>query len=234
MLFHLSTELPDSDKPKQLIPRIPTCRERGEDDTIPRICFSNSVLGCLKAIPDSYDGVYNRIYLQKERGIPVLFALYGIEEQELPIGFLRTPNELQELVPDAIKNQEYWVTDITLNLPLYGYIWVKDIQQDKEKNLQYCTFEFSQTTKPERYHFTFIYQSEWLKMKELIKKYQGRIIEERAISVNDDCAFSEVYTLDFEVPVQTDMREIWQTYYEIRVFYDDELFEEDFSILQTY
>lgn len=234
MLFHLSSEMPSDNLMLPLFPRVPPCRANGEDGTIPRSCFSDSILGCIKAIPDRYDGVFNRVYLQGEKGIPALFSVYKIEENELPEGVLRTPEGLKELVPDAVENREYWVTDISLNAPFYGLIWVKEIEIDEKGNIKTCTFQFSKTTKSEYFRFTFIYESEWLLIKELVEKHKGSIIEEREIGVVEDCYFSHIYVLEFSVPEGADMREIWQTYFDIRTVYDEELCEEDFLVLKTY
>jgi hypothetical protein len=233
MLFHVSGDITDA-KTKLFVPRIPEHRYVGEDDTIPRICFSDSILGCIKAIPDSYDGIYNRLCLQEERGIPALFSVYSIDEGRLPKDIIRTPEQLQHLVPDALQTSEYWILNFTLELPLYSYIWVKNIQLDEDDNIIDCQFEHSKSPYQRCFSLFFIYESEFMEMKKMIECKSLTIEEEKVIPVSlKGCAFTHVYALKFSVPKKIDIGDIWATYYIIRACYDDELFEEEFKVLKS-
>lgn len=233
MLFHLSGDITDKET-KLFIPRIPEHRCKGEDDTILRICFSDSILGCIKAIPDSYDGIYNRLRLQEERGIPALFSVYSVNEKKLSKDIIRTPEQLQYLVPDALQTSEFWVINTTLELPLYTYIWVKDAQLDNEGNITDCQFEYSKSPYQRCFSLFFIYESEFKEMKKMIEYKSLTIEEERVISVSSKgCAFTHVYALKFSVPKEADVGDIWAAYYIIRACYDDGLFEEEFKVLKS-
>ena len=234
MLYHISPEMPNPKERILLSPRVPKCRTDRENDKVPRICFSDSILGCLRAIPDSYDGVYNRIHLQETKGVPALFAVYAVNEKDIPRNCLFMPEELKNSVPDALETGEHWVAGLSLIVPLHGLIWVKNIQTDQEGRLKDSSFLFSRLTKRKKFHFTFVYDSELFIMQEMVSHYGRRILEAEEIPVEEECNFSFVYTLTFLMPRHADMREIWKTYYDIRLCYDEELFEEDFEILQNY
>lgn len=232
MLFHISSDILDAET-KLFTPRVPENRCEGEDDTIPRICFSNNVLGCIKAIPDSYDGVYNRVRLQKEKGIPALFSVYSVDEEKLSKDIIRTPEQLQHLIPDALQNSEYWIINTNLELPLYSYIWIKDIQLDKEGNITDCQFEYSKSPYQRHILLFFIYESEFKEVKEIIKSKSLIVEEEKVVPVSKGYAFSHIYALRFSVPEGMDIGDIWATYFEVRTCYDDELFEDDFKVLKS-
>lgn len=207
MLFHISSDILDAET-KLFTPRVPENRCDDEDDTIPRICFSDSVLDCIKAIPDSYDGVYNRVRLQKERGIPALFSVYSIDEKKLSKDNILTPEQLQHLIPDALQNSEYWIINTDLKLPLYGYIWIKDIKLDKKGNIIDCQFEYSKSPYPRCFSLFFIYEFESEEVRERIKSKSLTIKAEKAVQVPKGCAFSHVYALRFSVSEGMDIGNI--------------------------
>ena len=80
--------------------------------------------------------------LQKKE-YSALFSVYSVNEKKLSKDIIRTPEQLQYLVPDALQTSEFWVINTTLELPLYTYIWVKDAQLDNEGNITDCQFEYS-------------------------------------------------------------------------------------------
>lgn len=97
-LFHVSLGL--QDKQKLFVPRVPeSCAKgQGEDDTIPRICFSSSIEKCIQAIETF-----------PQLGELITVYTFEVDEQDSK---LVTPASLfaANLVPDALENQEYWYT----------------------------------------------------------------------------------------------------------------------------
>lgn len=97
-LFHVSLGL--QDKQKLFVPRVPeSCAKgQGEDDTIPRICFSSSIEKCIQAIETF-----------PQLGELVTIYTFEVDEQD---PHLESPASLVKAskVPDALENQEYWYT----------------------------------------------------------------------------------------------------------------------------
>ncbi len=99
-LYHISY---DCDEPlcKEFIPRIPDNILNGESETIPRICFSDSIEGCINA---RQDGI---VTIADEEYISII-----VWEVEIAISDpnLKSWVELYEsdLVPDAALTHEYW------------------------------------------------------------------------------------------------------------------------------
>lgn len=104
-LYHVSFELSES-LHKEFIPKIPDNTIRGENEEIPRICFSDSIQGCIRGI----------------KGYPKMDSPYAeiiVWEHE----FLESDNLYDwrylyenNLVPDAAVTHEYWFTErITLD-----------------------------------------------------------------------------------------------------------------------
>lgn len=106
-LFHVSLDL--SNKTKLFEPRIPNHMYIGENNTIKRICFSNSVENCMKAIhlPLFKSGTKFIAYT----------TLFDYNDK-----YLIHPDELynKNYVKDAKANCEYWyLKPITLTGELY-------------------------------------------------------------------------------------------------------------------
>lgn len=127
MLYHISiNKLLDNEL--NFIPRVPSKNNRLEDEnnTISRICFSDSVEGCLKAIAGTIgENVILKQCLTLEK-IPIY--VYGINETLIDNKYIKTPIELVEnkYVMDAWKNSEYWITkEVKLN-------YIKTIYLDDE------------------------------------------------------------------------------------------------------
>lgn len=102
-LFHISTDLTFKE---YFIPRIPISRSLNENDTIPRICFSTSIEGCLTSMPDG--GIKFKDLYKKQSGC---FRLYEIDLDELSTDSYKTAKELWKsgLVEDADDCGEYWI-----------------------------------------------------------------------------------------------------------------------------
>lgn len=90
------------------IPRVPFSRGQWENGEIRRICFSDSVNGCLTAMPEG--GCKLRETVKETDGHFYLYVLdtdkYGIDKQDI-----LTPAQLYEnnYVWDAEETDEYWV-----------------------------------------------------------------------------------------------------------------------------
>ncbi|MDO5778506.1 MAG: hypothetical protein Q4Q08_09450 [Eubacteriales bacterium] len=111
ILYHVST---NSEEPltKRFIPRIPLNPENGEDETIPRICFSDSIPNCLNAIgwhsSESGDDYFDIIVWEHAFSLedPHLVSWETLYEKQM--------------VPDSGLTHEYWYTaPITLTGCLY-------------------------------------------------------------------------------------------------------------------
>ncbi len=92
-LYHLSVDrLGD----EVFYPRVPNDRLEFEDDTIPRICVSTSVRGCIKGL--GMDETHHHVFLYT----PVEYKGKKIKDHI----FKPTVDE----VPDVVKTREKWIT----------------------------------------------------------------------------------------------------------------------------
>lgn len=106
ILYHITQKLLQE---PSFTPRIPKNRIQGEDDSIERVCVSDSIEGCLSSMPrggknlhetiDATNGVYRLFRINTEK--------LGIEEENI-----LTPETLynRNLVIDSILTGEYWIT----------------------------------------------------------------------------------------------------------------------------
>lgn len=101
---HVSTNLNFNG---EFYPRIPDCREEGEDTKINRICVSKTLEGAFTAIPSG--GSRLDYYLEQE----YIFKIFLIDIEKLNISKedMVTSEELyeMELVNDAVITGEYWI-----------------------------------------------------------------------------------------------------------------------------
>lgn len=99
-LFHVSYKKID-----QFSPRVPANRADGEDDMTPRICFAESIVGCINAKPSGIGPVLSGLLYK----IPVTLYVYSIQTEDYADGVLMPPICVQELLhcPDAVVNCEY-------------------------------------------------------------------------------------------------------------------------------
>ena len=88
-------------------PRAPTVKLEEEDQQIPRICFSHTILGCINAIPSLERHLKEN---WSSRGAHAKAILFSVDTGDYPDLQFIDSNELYErgLVPDAIVNQECW------------------------------------------------------------------------------------------------------------------------------
>ena len=103
-LYHISADIKRTDNP--VTPRIPDLGEKetcAEDLTIPRICFSETVNGCISALPPQ-----NRSQIASVKS---KFVLYEINTEDYPSSFFISNEEIvkRRLVYDANLTKEWWV-----------------------------------------------------------------------------------------------------------------------------
>ena len=161
--FHLSKD--STLNGKTLKPRIPDYISKTkfgkdnpyyEDDTIPRVCFSNSIEGALNAIVNINDGM-----LEVPQGVR-----YYVYIPEKPISEYKhkTNKELkkEKLVFDASTTGECWITE-PVKLKLYGVIMVQQISDIKDKK-----------TVSGHPHCRVDYKWKWVVKPKVVDKSRGR------------------------------------------------------------
>lgn len=224
-LYHVSTLL--ESEPVLFTPRVPESRMTGEDETVPRICFSTDITECLKSLPDSYDGVYNKVFKQETEGVPALFSLFETSGCEVESQHLVTPEVLvtKNFVPDAVKHQEHWVTKELLLTPS-SLLWVEDLEQKGEDN-QFHEIRYQKSIEPFKREFTFsfIRKSEQDDMRELLQEMDLAFTEKVELGIFD---FAEgLYEIKAIIPAGVDVAKIWVNYYIVRFQYEEELRMQD-------
>lgn len=97
------THVSNDNNIKAFVPRIPKYRVLGENGTLPRICTSTNVLGCIKAFPYRSDLV-KKASAKHIGAYLVIYEFYERKKNTL------SPKDVYSLgVSDAIENQEYWI-----------------------------------------------------------------------------------------------------------------------------
>lgn len=134
--YHISVNLEETER---FIPRVPLERLEGEDAEIPRICVCTDIDNCIAAFPNAiHFRKFNECYDEH-----VLLRIY--EFHDLSDEIIIPPISLQHLVPDALINEEYWITEEIK--PTVSYI-VEVIDFDflqRDKNL--FTYQLSKLDK---------------------------------------------------------------------------------------
>lgn len=100
-LYHVSFDIDNEPLCKRFVPRVPESHEYGEDNKTKRICFSDSIEGCLDSIgenklPDIITGKTKIIVWEK---------VFSISDSELVDWKYLYENDL---VCDAAMTHEYW------------------------------------------------------------------------------------------------------------------------------
>lgn len=103
-LYHISL---DWNKDDYFEPRIPSFRMGGEDGTVPRICLSTTVEGCLTAIPGGGKELFH--LLENVKSIVKVFV-FDTDKMNLKEGDLLDSETLYEEynVHDAPHTKEFW------------------------------------------------------------------------------------------------------------------------------
>lgn len=113
-LYHLSFDL-DQPKVKTFTPRIPPGALEDEDRSIPRVCLSRDVLGCVNALSAFERTDIDKNWDEDARNYKAI--LYSIDTDEIHPSALIDSFALYErgLVADALITQEHWcLTPITM------------------------------------------------------------------------------------------------------------------------
>lgn len=97
-LYHVSYNKID-----RFTPRIPQNRCPGENDSIPRICLSDSIEGCINALPCSAEPIRRAMNADASIGLFV-YTFYPEDEETI-----LCPEQISHMVPDALDNHEYWL-----------------------------------------------------------------------------------------------------------------------------
>lgn len=125
-VYHLSfSEV----KNNLFIPRIPDIRLSGENDDILRICFSETIEGCISAMPNGVGAIKGLLDLRETEIAFNGAYLYEIDLRDIKQENILTPDELQNkrLVPDAIHTGEYWIINQKVKCKKAKLIQVRDI-----------------------------------------------------------------------------------------------------------
>lgn len=87
--------------------RIPDKKLKGEDNTIPRVCFSSSIEGCLSSMPTGGSGL--EAHMDDSNNI---YKIFRIDTDKYGVKYM-APEELimKEFVMDAEVTGEYWILD---------------------------------------------------------------------------------------------------------------------------
>lgn len=108
-LYHLSFDI-EQPLTRTFIPRVPAITLDNEDASIPRICCSESVLGCINALPNFDDNLCKTWDDYECSSKAVLFS-FDTDNLVSPENSLLTSQDLYSLglVDDALINQECWI-----------------------------------------------------------------------------------------------------------------------------
>lgn len=123
-LFHVSRYREGEGAIQDFIPRIPRNRMNGENDSMPRICVSDNLMGCFTAMSnpsyemysyqrESYHCPYQQMshmdILMETNQAGQMYRVYHFDMDEPEVV---TPAELHEKgwVPDALETNEHWIT----------------------------------------------------------------------------------------------------------------------------
>ena len=103
-LYHISLNFIEPDN-KSFIARIPYSTAEYENDTIKRICFSDSIEGCLNLVNWTENLLIKKIILENNKSCPIRVYEFEFDTNDED---LLTPNDIFKYVPDANLFNEYW------------------------------------------------------------------------------------------------------------------------------
>lgn len=140
-LYHINLEV--GNIIKKFKPKIPLIRLRdgSEDSSIPRICLSASLNGCLSAV--YWGGAsFEDIFIDYGLSIPI--RVYEFDTDDIEYNNLITPEYLYKTdkVRDAMINQEYWVINQTLQPRKTYVIKINSYKEGCEDDISYEDLEY--------------------------------------------------------------------------------------------
>lgn len=122
-LYHVSRY---AAKDKTFIPRIPSYRAFNENNTIPRICTSTSIEGCLNGIPQI------KSYADNVREARRVFKVFEFNIDKNKKSNIITSDKLKDEIPDIDITDEHWLTSKTIADKMY---YISYISGRNENNL---------------------------------------------------------------------------------------------------
>lgn len=124
-LYHISYDLTEPLE-KEFVPKIPNNAATGEDESIPRICFCDSIERCLNAAEDNF-GDYE---VADKATIIVWEKEFSLSDEKLLSWQHLYENNL---VPDAALTHEYWFLDkLQITGSYYEIININDAITNKK------------------------------------------------------------------------------------------------------
>ena len=125
-LYHLSFS---KVKNNLFVPRVPEIRLEGEDCNVLRICFSETIEGCISAMPNGVGSIKGLVILNEEDISCCGVYLYELDLSKIKKDNIITPKELMEkgLVPDALQTGEYWIINQKVKCKNPKLIKISDI-----------------------------------------------------------------------------------------------------------
>lgn len=158
VLFHISLT-----PVQEFSPRIPKFTAPGEDKTIKRVCFSDSILNCINAVT----GQAAPILTLKRLGIVPCLYVYTYRYDSLRQEVMTT-DAVSQYVPDAKLNQEYWIIEKPeVNLQVYH---VEDLQVVLREDRYMETMYIVEDIKLKAVDFSGISENE----VHLVEKFDGK------------------------------------------------------------
>lgn len=108
LLHHVSYEPIESFRPRVPMQRL----ENIEDNKTPRICFSESIIGCLRSMPGGGESLKAYLHLcEKRDALPILYV-YTIGTELQPVELVNPATLVKKyMVLDAEINSEWWATN---------------------------------------------------------------------------------------------------------------------------
>lgn len=146
--------------PKDLSLHIPKQRINGEDNTLPRICVSKSLDGCLTSIgphnvriPFLQDTLDDK-GLQHGAGLdnlkfPFILHTYNIHPSDIVLGRFWDTAKVAKHVPDAMLSQECWIVK-PIQPESIRMVWLKDSwlhMEDLELDGELCDYVVFENSK---------------------------------------------------------------------------------------
>ena len=130
-LYHISLE-GNINEEKLFVPRIPRITMDTEDKSIPRICVSETIQGCIDSFPYKYD--LSNIIIDGS----VFLYLYSFDLYKLGSNNVKYYYQLEDYVPDVMITKETWILKEVSSKP-------EIIRIDRMGNIDYSKMDYDRT-----------------------------------------------------------------------------------------